>query len=106
MLTGPRGEEGDLGWKPLKAIMLQASQMWKIRDINLHLQKAEKTRNGRDAWEPMPKRDHIISLQHGDLLKTKSKEKSPKSHQRRNQFAKELIFDLKTWRQKEAPRLL
>lgn len=43
MLTGPRGEEGDLGWKPLKAITLQTSQMWKIRDINLHLQKAEKT---------------------------------------------------------------
>ena len=50
--------------------------------------------------------DHIISLQHGDLLKTKSKEKSPKSLQRRNQFAGGQIFDLKTWRQREAPRLL
>ena len=77
--------------------------MWKLRDGNLHLQKAEKTGNGRDAWEPMPRRDHIISLQHGDLLKTKSKEKS---HQRGNQFAGGQIFDLKTWRQREAPRLL
>ena len=45
MLPGPQRGGGE--W-------VQTSQMWKLRDGNLHLQKAEKTGNGRDAWEPMP----------------------------------------------------
>ena len=50
--------------------------------------------------------DHIISLYHVKLLKTKSKEKSlrGKAARGKNQLAREQISDPKSWRPREAAR--